>query len=144
MATRAVITINDSVPAAHTFNPSQDNIKGVAYFYDRAVGIAAGYGVITVKLTEPPSLLSKSLASMGNRLYKFEVRVMVPVLETVSNNSAGYTPAPRPAYVVQSKVEFWIPERATLLQRKDILAYTKNFLANAAVTNGVENLEGVY
>jgi hypothetical protein len=144
MGVRTAITINDSVPAAHTFNPSQDNLKGVAFFYDRAVGIAAGYGVITIKLVEPPSLLSQPLSGIGNRMYKAEVRVMVPTLETVSNNSAGYVPAPRPAYVCQSKTEFWLPERASLLDRKNLLAYTKNVMANAAITNLVENLEGVY
>lgn len=144
MATRAVITINDSVPAAHSFNPSQDNIKGVAYFYDRAIGIAAGYSVITAKLVEPPPLLSKAISTMGNRLYKIELRIMLPVLETVSNNSAGFVPAARPAYVSQVRLEAWIPERATLLNRKDLLAYSKNLLANAMVTNLFENLEGVY
>lgn len=144
MAVRANIVINDSVPAAHTFKPSQDNIKGVAYFYDKAVGIAAGYGVVSLKLVEPPPLLSKSLASMGNRVYKIEIRIMIPTLETVSNNSAGYVPAPRPAYVLQTKIEAWIPERANLLERSNLLAYAKNLMANAAVTSLFVDLEGVY
>jgi hypothetical protein len=42
-------------------------------------------------------------------------------------------------------MDFVLPERSTLAQRKDLLAFAKNYLANASViTAAVENFETVY
>lgn len=144
MAARAVVTINNSVPTAVNFYPTQDNQKGVAYFYDRSGGIAAGFGVLTVSLVEPGVYPAGKVISDANRLYKANMKLILPTLETVSNNSAGYVPSPRPAYACTAKVEFILPERSTSQNRKDLLALTKNLLAHAVATNAVENLEGVY
>jgi hypothetical protein len=37
-----------------------------------------------------------------------------------------------------------MPERITLAQRNDILAYVKNVMANAILTNAVQNGETIY
>jgi hypothetical protein len=63
---------------------------------------------------------------------------------TSPQTGTGIQPAPTVSFILRSKTEFWIPERATLAQRKDLLAYTKNGLANGIVTTGVETLEGVW
>lgn len=145
MTARAAITIADSVPANRVFHPTQDNQKGIAYFYNRAGGIAAGYDNLQIQLVEPPAVIpGRRTKNAADRLYRATVRVVLPTLETVSNNSAGYVPAPSPAYHCQAVVTFTIPERASLLERKDLLALTKNALAHAVVTALVENLEGIY
>jgi hypothetical protein len=48
-------------------------------------------------------------------------------------------------YTLIANVELVLPERSTLADRKNLIAFTRNYLANAAViTAGVENYETVY
>lgn len=57
--------------------------------------------------------------------------VEMPTLEAISGvNTAGYTPAQRRAYVHRSYQEFYLPMRGTLAERKHLVAFHTNFLAN--------------
>lgn len=129
------LTINDGVPAAHTFNPV--NIKNdVASFVDRSGGIAIGFPQVTASLRMP---------SGKSRVYRAKYKVVLPILEvTAPSTASGIQPAPTVAYELPFHGEFVIPERATLANRKDILAYAKNFMATSVVTAMIENLETIY
>lgn len=147
MATRSPIVLADaaSTPVSHTFNPTADAKDGISYYFDRNGGVSAGYGVITIQVvTPPPAAASVKSKYVGERLNKVVLKVMVPTLETISNNAAGYLPAPRPAYTCQAKVEFLLPERSSLRERQDVLKFCKNLLADVQVVNAVENSEGPY
>lgn len=147
MALKAALTINDgqATPVAHTFSPRgpvEDN--GVQMYEDRVGGIAIGFPTVAFQF-KMPSNSNAALVSSSNRVYRITFGVAVPVMEVTSpQTGTGIQPAPTVSYILRSKTEFWIPERATLAQRKDLLAYTKNGLANAVVTTGVESLEGVW
>lgn len=131
------IVINDgaSTPVAHTFAPV--TILGtMASYADRSSGISVGYPTITASLTAP---------SKTSRLYKARLKVVFPVLETISNSTmSGIAPAPTKAYDLTADMTFLMPERSTLQDRKDILALAKNLLANAVTTALVENNETIY
>lgn len=140
MANIANVVINDgqTTPVAHTFAPvtSRDE-TGVAIWTDRSSGIPVGFPVLSFKMRMP---------SKGSRNYRVTAKVRVPTLDVTSpSTGTGIQPAPSVAYATEVNVEFILPERATLQNRKDALAYVKNFLANAAVvTAAVENLENVF
>lgn len=137
MPTFGNVVINDGqgTPVAHTFAPV-NLIGNAANFADRSGGIAVGY---------PTVLATMSLPSKTSRLYKARFKVVLPVLETVSNSTmSGILPAPTKAYDLTADMTFFMPERSTLADRKNILAYAKNLLANAVVTALVENNETVY
>jgi hypothetical protein len=137
MGAFATITLNngESTPVAHDFDPN--TLTGtVSTFADRVDGISVGYPNITI-LTSVPSKTS--------RLYKVRAKIVLPVLETVTASTYnGITPAPTKAYDLTAVVEFFIPERSTLAQRKDIRAYMSNFLAHAVMTDLVETQETIY
>lgn len=146
MPALASITINDgqATPVAHTFNPSGPDKNGVNYFYDRSGGIAIGFPSITLDLKEPP-VAAPGMASKASRVYRATAKVVMPVLEVTSaSTGTGIQPAPTKAYDLVAKMEFILPERATLANRKDILAYAKNILTNSNVTSLVQDLEGIY
>lgn len=146
MPVLAPITINDgkATPVAHTFNPSGPDKNGVNYFYDRIGGIAIGFPVISLDLREPTAAAAGT-ASKANRVFRATCKVVVPVLEVTSaSTGTGIQPAPTKAYDLTFRGEFIIPERATLADRKDILAYAKNALAHAFVTSLVQDLESIY
>lgn len=133
----AAITLNDgaSTPVAHTFG--QNTQEGlVSTFADRSGGISVGYPTITIQ---------SSIPSKTSRLYKVRAKVVLPVLETVSNSTfSGIAPAPTKAYDMTCVMEFFLPERSTLQNRKDIKAFAKNLLADALMTALVETQETIY
>lgn len=131
------LTINDGLatPVAHTF--AQKTLIGTeATYVDRSSGITVGYPTVVVN-SMPPTKTS--------RLSKVRIKVVLPVLEVVNASTYnGITPAPTKAYDLTFDAMFFLPERCTLAQRKDILAYAKNLLANALTTSLVETQETIY
>jgi len=133
----STITLNDgqATPVAHSFSPNVLNGE-LATYQDRVGGIALGYPVVSLTSTEP---------NKNSRVAKVRAKLVVPVLETVTGSSTGgFAPAPTRAYDLTADMTFFLPERSTLAQRKDILAYAKNLLSNAIMTNLVETQDKVY
>lgn len=131
------LTINDgqATPIAHTF--AQKTLIGTeATFVDRVSGITVAYPQITVN-SMPPTKTSK--------LTKIRMKIAMPVMEVVTASTYnGITPAPTKAYDLTFDCMFFLPERCTLAQRKDILAYARNLLSNAFTATLVENQETIY
>lgn len=131
------ITLNDgqATPAAHSFIPAGVP-NGLAMWNDISGGVALGYPTVTLSTRRP---------TKGSRAFKATAKVVVPVLEQTSPSTAtGIQPAPTLAYNLVANVDLVMPERSTLAQRKDMAAYTKNFLANSVMTSVIENLESVW
>lgn len=146
MPALAAITINDgaATPVAHTFSPSGPDKNGVNYFYDRSGGIAIGFPMISIDMKEPAPA-SATGVSKTNRVYRSTVKIVMPVLEVTSpSTGTGIQPAPTKAYDLMFRGEFISPERSTLQNRKDILAYAKNLLAHSMTTSLVQDFESVY
>lgn len=137
MAAIATLVLADgaTTPVNHNFDPV--NIVGdVAKWSDRSGGIALGFPTVTHSLRVP---------NKDSRNYRLAVKVVTPVLEVTSpSTSTGIQPAPTKAYDLLCNVEFVLPERSTLQQRKDVLAYVKDMLAKSVVTNAIQNFEAVF
>jgi hypothetical protein len=133
------VVINDgaTTPLAHTYAPA--GISGpIAYYADRSGGIPVGYFTLDISL-RPPSPQSTE------KMYLATFRIKTPILEQTSPSTAtGIQPAPTVGYTPICEMKFWLPERSTLQNRKDLRAFAKNLLADAVVTAVVENLESVY
>lgn len=143
MTAIAALTIADgqSTPVNHTFAPVTIDANGVAQWADRSSGIAIGFPNVSYRLRAP----AKGNTSTGDRVYRLSLKVSTPVLEVTSPSTAsGIQPAPTKAFEPIANIELVLPERSTLAQRKDLLAYVKNLLSNAIVQQGVENFETVY
>jgi hypothetical protein len=139
MSAIAPIVINDgqATPVAHTFAPVTIDPNGVAQWADRSSGISVGFPKLTYSLKNP---------SQGSSSYKLTAKVTLPVLEQTSpSTSSGIQPAPTVAYNLIANIELVLPERSTLADRNNLIAYARNYLANVAViTAGVQNYETVY
>jgi hypothetical protein len=138
MSAIAVLTLNDgaATPVAHTFSPVMIDSNGVAAYADRIGGVALGFPKVTFSVRPP---------TKTNRNYRVTAKIVTPVLEVTSPNTAtGIQPGPTLAYQPLVNVEFVLPERSSLQQRKDLLAYARNFLAHAVVTSAVQDFETVY
>lgn len=123
MATIADIILNDgaATPVAHTFKVKM-NDAGVSRFEDRSAGIPVGYGVLIVQTQETTNVR------------KVTLELRLPTLEAVAGaNSAGFTPAAQVAYTTRVKAEFFLPQRGTTQERKNILAFLSNGLSNTTI-----------
>jgi hypothetical protein len=135
LANQATITINDgaATPVAHSFTPVNVNSDGVAKYSDKSLGIAIGYPIVTLQPKE---------SNKQSRSNKVLGKVALPVLEQVAGSTnTGFTPAPVVAYTLYFNFDFALPDRCTLQNRKDILAYAKNLLGNALVSSLVQDGE---
>lgn len=133
MAAVGNIVINDGqgTPVAHTFSPSVVNSEVVSY-HDRVGGIVLGY----------PELTLGSKMPLNGGSIKQTLRISVPTLETVTGSTGeGFTPKPTLAYKERAFVEVYHDPRSSLQERKNLNAYLKNALANAAWTTLIENYE---
>jgi hypothetical protein len=143
----AALTVSDgqATPVNHTFSPSglSNDASNLAKYADRSGGVAIGFPRVALSLREPMAA-KPGQASATARVYRVGVTVKVPKLETLGTNDQGITPPPTLAYTAMFSGEFVIPERASLQDRKDILAYVKNLLANAVTTSLVQDLDPVY
>jgi len=133
MAAQADIVLADgqASPANHTFSKRGADMK-VALWRDISGGLNVGMPTISMSLKETNGSDGKVVV---------DIRISLPVLETISGSDGGYTPSPKVAYTEWFVCSFTLPNRATLQNRKDILAYAKNLLANAAVTSLVQDLD---
>jgi hypothetical protein len=140
MTAIAALILNDgqATPVAHTFSPVNIDQAGVARWADRSGGIALGFPVITFS--------NKGPVAKGSRNFRETFKVVFPVLELTSPSTmTGIQPAPTKAFDLIFNGEFVLPERSSLAQRNDLLAFVKNFLANPAVIPpAVQNFESVY
>lgn len=138
MSAIAALTIADgqATPVNHTFNPVTIDANGVAKWADRSGGIALGYPTVTMSVRQP---------TKGSRATKVSLKVWTPILEVTSPSTmTGIQPAPTKAYDLLATIDLVLPERSTLAQRNDILAYVKNLMANSVVTAAVQNGETIY
>lgn len=133
MAAQANIVINDgqAAPVAHTFT-ARGADPSLASWAETALGQKIGWPTITMSLRETAGDAGKC---------QVEIRIGLPSLEVISGSDGGYTPSPKVAYTEWFVGSFTLPNRATLADRKNILAFAKNALANAAVTSLVQDLE---
>lgn len=125
----AALTIKDgaSTPVDHTFSPVTTN-GSKAEWADRSPASPAAFLGITHEVRRPASATAAQRVIIG---------MNIPVLETI-NGVATVT------RFSSAKVELNFANLSTVQERKDLLAYVKNFLAQASVVTSVENLEPFY
>lgn len=136
MAAQATLTLNDgqAAPAAHNFLARGVNAANVAKWLETVSGIAIGNAECTSRYLDNPS----------DPMIRVELRVRVPVMETISGADNGYTAQPRVAFTGMAKLQLEIPRRMGLADRKNLLAYAKNFASHAVVTSMVHDFDPPY
>lgn len=131
-----------ATPVNHTFVPLGPDAQGVWWFEDQSAVSAVGYNRVSISLVRPP--IASQSSKSENRVNRVKLGIYLPALETMGNNSAGFTPAPTVAYVERVSMEFILPERATLQNRKDGRKYALSLLADVQVIAAIESLQSIY
>lgn len=126
----ANIVINDgaTVPVAHTFTPVQSGQNSI--YRDTIAGLPV-FGQASIRL------LTK--LDSGTGLNKVKMVLDVPVMESVVGaNGAGYTAAPRVAFSAKVNLDFILPSRSSVQNRKDLRSLLINALSNAQLVDAID------
>lgn len=145
MAAAANIVLNDALatPVAHTFVPLGPDQNGVWWFEDQSGASPIGYNRISLSLTRP--LTSGAGENSDKRMARCKIGLHTPKLENTTNSTvSGVAPAPTISYTPRVNIEFMLPERSALQDRKDIRKYAQFLLADNSVVNAVESLQNVW
>lgn len=114
MSSIANIVVYDgaATPVAHTLVPESVTREGgeIVAVYREQLASVPKYAQVWASL---------KLAKLRSGVYKTEVRVVVPVMETVTNqNAAGYTAAPKVAYENTNVWSSFFHERSDISGRR--------------------------
>lgn len=125
----SAITIADgaTTPVNHVFSPVSTN-GAKAELADRSPSSPAGYLTLVHEVNKPAA---KEAA------YRVKMGFNVPVMATVDG-------VPTVVRFSTAQVTFNCSQQGTEQERKDLLAYVKNALANATVADTVIKLEPLY
>lgn len=144
MSAVANIVLNDAqaTPVAHTFIPIGPDDLGAWWYEDQSTSESIGYNRISLQLKRVGNPAPGS--NSKDRVNRIRVAIHCPSLETLGTNDAGLTPPPTVAFIERVAVEFVIPERANLQNRKDLRKFAVGLLAETQLVNMVEALTNVY
>jgi hypothetical protein len=136
------IVLNDAqaTPVAHTFVPIGPDKDGVFWYEDQSATNAIGYWKVSVELKRPPVAVAGQ--SSANRTFRVRIGLHEPIQEVVSNSTvSGIAPSPTVAYTLRSFAEYVLPERASLLDRKNLKKMLGTLVSTETqVTAAIETL----
>lgn len=130
MAQQADITVYDgaATPVAHVLKAiSSTKEKGkITAFWSEKLASLPDYAQVT---------LTATAEKLKSGVWKTSVRVAVPVMESVSGqNAAGYTAAPKVAYVNTVETVGYFHERSDVAGRRLARQMAINTLGNVATS----------
>jgi hypothetical protein len=138
-ASNIVLADAQGTPVNHTFVPLGPDRDGVFWWEDQSQASPVGFWRISYQLKRPA--VGAAGTSSNQRTYRATIGMHQPVLENVTNNTvSGIAPAPTVSYVPRSFVEFVMPERSSLQNRKDLRKMVYNLQNESQLVALVETL----
>lgn len=135
-AANIVLADAQAAPVSHTFIPIGRDANDVFWFEDQSASNSVGFWRISVQIKRPAPSTNGTQAT---RTFRKVIGLHEPVLETLSNNAAGLTPAPTVAYVSRAVCEFIDPERSKLLDRQNMTKMVPLLLQNTLMVDILNN-----
>lgn len=145
VAANIVIADAQATPVNHTYIPIGPDPKDSTVFWyeDQSQASSIGYWRLSVQTKRPAA--GKVGETSNSRTNRVVVALHQPILEVVSNSTVtGIIPAPTLSYIPRTVCEFIMPERAALLDRKNLRKMMALVLANAQIVSAVEDLQSIY
>lgn len=137
MASFANMVLNDgTLPTAvqRTFVAIQNSGIETIYIYEPSGSSKVNGRIIKVKLKRPND--------PGGR-YKVDINVIVPLVDAAVPAATGYTPPAKIVDTSESRMLFWLSNRAPQADRDDLLAFSRNLLSNAQVDDLIRKAQAI-
>lgn len=141
MGSIANISLKNYAVVEQVFTANQPE-KGVTWYFNRTTGNSLGHVRCSTSLTMPP--MNGSSIVDQNRIYKARFNIYLPTLENAGTTDGGYTAVPKRAYENIVKVEFQLPERGALAERRDLRSYLVDLFTETNVIDMIDNFNGTY
>lgn len=142
-ASNIVLVDAAGTPVTHTFVPLGPDKDGIFWFEDQSLPSPIGFWRISYQLKRPGP--ANAGQSSSQRTYRAAIGLHEPILETVSNNTvSGIAPAPTIAYTPRCFVEYVMPERSALVDRKNLRKMNWNLQNETQLIALVETLVTPY
>jgi len=130
-----VLADGQTTPVNHTFVGYQpQNATNPAIWQNSEASTPAGFRRLTLSVSQPKK---------AGAPYKVRMVISDPVLASIPVGCCVDTNIPQVSYVDFFDATFSLAYSSTLANRKDILAYAKNFMGLSVVSTAVQNLEPV-
>lgn len=117
VSTGTAFTNSATVGVDKTFDPERILPGGVVKWVDRSGGQALGFPAFTMAVRPP---------SKDSRVYKVSAKVFLPVLETIDPAVGIF--GPKLAYTLQCHMDWLLPERSTLTERKALASLVRSLM----------------
>lgn len=127
-ATSIVLADGQTTPVNTTFTPEQIS-PAYSAFVDRSTGVATRFRRLVVRYD--PSKASRPYT-------KTTFDVSLPVYGTLPSGANGII------YTLRARGEYQLPDGCTDAERKDLLAFVKNGLANSLILGAVRDNDPLY
>lgn len=138
MGLKSTIVLTDaaSTPVARSYYVLPPQKNGILAWIDRTQAVLKGANRLTLEQRE---------SSRATNARKVHWKLETPVLEqTSASTSTGIQPAPTLAYTLLATIEFVLPDRSSLQERKDLLAQVRDLIDEAIVTAQVQDGDLIY
>ncbi|DAD52413.1 TPA_asm: coat protein [ssRNA phage SRR5466725_16] len=130
MASIADINLANYAAVSKTF-AARSSDGSLATWNEMSSGLYIGNPVVT---------LGQRLPGPNVRTYKVSLKVKLPTMAvTAPTTMSGIQPSPTVAYTNMFSGDFVMGQEASLTERRDLLAFSKNLLSHAVVTDAIEN-----
>ena len=134
MATFANLSISDSVPTSRTFT-AMENSGGTSVWTYIPSGMASlGGRSIKLRITRGKTPQDR---------YKVEIKISVPLVDAPATAAGAYTPAPKVVETTELTMIFFMSNRASQLDRDDLVAFAANLLAVSGVKDAISKGIGI-
>jgi hypothetical protein len=142
-ASNIVLADAQGTPVNHTFVPLGPDRDGIFWFEDQSQASPIGYWRISYQLKRP--VVGAAGQNSNQRTYRAAIGLHEPILENVTNATInGIAPAPTVSYVPRGFVEYVMPERSSLQNRKDLRKMCYNLQNETQLIALVETLVTPY
>lgn len=123
-----------STPITHTFDPGWNNANAQQW-EDRASAFPIGYNTLLFNMQRP-----RGNANVANRQYVLNVKLMMPYLETLGTSDSGLTPAPTVSHRLAMEQFWYLPDRSSEQQRKDLRTMGFDLRSNTHLISFIDKL----
>lgn len=139
MAQRANITLTDAAttPVNRVYQIAANLAKGILSWIERtSTSVLLGQGRLT---------LFQRAADKTNPATKYSWKLEMPILAQASGGtSSGYVAEPKVSHTLIATIEFVLPAKSVLQERKDLLAQVRDLVGESIVTNMVHDYDAIF
>jgi len=132
-----------ATPVNHVFHPTEKDKNGVFWWEDSDAGQAIGRCRANLRVLRPDPGVQR-LTQNANRVYRVQMGLQIPRLETLGTASSGYPAIPQVNHVLRVNLEALLPENSAKVDRSTIRSFIYQALFQPVFVAAIDELESPF